>query len=93
MKKGIHPEYKACKIVCVCGNVIETRSTVSPEIRVEICSVCHPSTPESRSSLIRLDASTASTSVTVSRRPRASNPSKGFFLNEGWLPAGLFMAL
>ena len=42
MKKGIHPEYKDCKIVCVCGNVIETRSTVSPEIRVEICSVCHP---------------------------------------------------
>ncbi len=42
MKKGIHPEYKDCKIVCVCGNVIETRSTVSPEIRVEICSKCHP---------------------------------------------------
>jgi large subunit ribosomal protein L31 len=29
------------KVVCVCGNVIETRSTV-PEIRVEICSNCHP---------------------------------------------------
>ncbi len=42
MKDGIHPEYKDCKIVCVCGNVIETRSTVSPEIRVEICSACHP---------------------------------------------------
>ncbi len=42
MKKGIHPEYKDCKIVCVCGNVIQTRSTVFPEIRVEICSACHP---------------------------------------------------
>ena len=41
MKKGIHPKYMKTKIVCVCGNVIETRSTV-PEIRVEICSSCHP---------------------------------------------------
>ena len=41
MKKGIHPKYMRTKIVCVCGNVIETRSTV-PEIRVEICSSCHP---------------------------------------------------
>jgi large subunit ribosomal protein L31 len=41
LKKGIHPKYMRTKIVCVCGNVIETRSTV-PEIRVEICSNCHP---------------------------------------------------
>ena len=41
MKKGIHPKYVRTKVVCVCGNVIETRSTV-PEIRVEICSNCHP---------------------------------------------------
>jgi large subunit ribosomal protein L31 len=41
VKKGIHPKYVKSKIICVCGNVIETRSTV-PEIRVEICSNCHP---------------------------------------------------
>jgi len=41
VKKGIHPRYVRSKIVCVCGNVIETRST-SPEIHVEICSNCHP---------------------------------------------------
>ena len=41
MKKGIHPKYVPSKIICVCGNVVETRST-SPEIRVEICSACHP---------------------------------------------------
>lgn len=41
MKKGIHPEYKMTKITCACGNVIETRSTVS-DIHVEICSACHP---------------------------------------------------
>ena len=41
MKKGIHPDYKLTKITCVCGNVIETRSTVE-NINVEICSACHP---------------------------------------------------
>ena len=41
MKQGIHPNYVDCKITCACGNVIETRST-RPEIRVEVCSKCHP---------------------------------------------------
>ena len=41
MKKGIHPRYVRSRIACVCGNVIETRST-SAEIHVEICSSCHP---------------------------------------------------
>lgn len=41
MKKGIHPEYMVTKVVCACGNVFETRSTV-PEIHVEVCNLCHP---------------------------------------------------
>ena len=41
MKKDIHPKYTAAKITCLCGNVIETRST-SEDIHVEICSNCHP---------------------------------------------------
>jgi len=41
MKKDIHPEYKKTTITCLCGNVIETRST-QDEIHVEICSQCHP---------------------------------------------------
>jgi len=41
LKKGIHPKYMMTKVVCLCGNEFETRSTV-PEIRVEICSNCHP---------------------------------------------------
>jgi len=41
MKSGIHPRYTNAKIVCVCGNIIETRST-QHEIHVEICSNCHP---------------------------------------------------
>ena len=41
MKKGIHPEYKDCTIVCACGNTVHTRST-KENIHVEICSNCHP---------------------------------------------------
>lgn len=41
MKKGIHPEYKTVKVHCACGNEFETGS-VKEEIRVEICSECHP---------------------------------------------------
>ncbi len=41
MKEGIHPKYQPAVIRCACGEVIETRST-KPEIRVEICSKCHP---------------------------------------------------
>ena len=41
MKNGIHPEYKEAKIICACGNVIETRSTKG-DLRVDVCSKCHP---------------------------------------------------
>jgi large subunit ribosomal protein L31 len=41
MKSGIHPEYKDTTVTCACGNAFKTRST-KPEIRVEICSACHP---------------------------------------------------
>ena len=41
MKKDIHPKYVETTVTCACGNVIETRST-SENIRVEICSQCHP---------------------------------------------------
>lgn len=41
MKEGIHPNYEATKIHCICGNIIETSST-KRDISVEICSACHP---------------------------------------------------
>ena len=41
MKKGIHPELHALTIRCACGNAFESRST-TPELRVTICSNCHP---------------------------------------------------
>ena len=41
MKTDIHPAYGLSTVHCGCGNTWETRST-KPELRVEICSVCHP---------------------------------------------------
>jgi large subunit ribosomal protein L31 len=41
MKKDIHPEYTESVVTCACGNTFKTRST-KKEIRVEICSQCHP---------------------------------------------------
>ncbi|TVP46876.1 MAG: 50S ribosomal protein L31 [Gemmatimonadales bacterium] len=41
MKPGIHPEYKLATVICSCGTTFQTRAT-QDEIRVEICSVCHP---------------------------------------------------
>ncbi len=43
MKSGIHPEYHETQVVCGCGNSFTTRSTApSGQIRVEVCSNCHP---------------------------------------------------
>lgn len=41
MKAAIHPEYKEATVVCACGNTFKTGS-VKEELRVEICSECHP---------------------------------------------------
>lgn len=42
MKKGVHPKwYPEAKVSCACGNSFITGSTV-PEIKVDICSACHP---------------------------------------------------
>lgn len=42
MKKNIHPiYYPDSKVICVCGSSFNVGST-KPEIKVEICSNCHP---------------------------------------------------
>ncbi len=42
MKKGIHPQYyEEATVKCACGNEFKVGST-KKEIRVEICSKCHP---------------------------------------------------
>jgi len=42
MKAGIHPSYEDVSIICACGNVVKTKSTNGGEMKVEICSKCHP---------------------------------------------------
>ncbi|MDE2019212.1 MAG: 50S ribosomal protein L31 [Patescibacteria group bacterium] len=42
MKKDIHPAYfPQAKVVCACGNSFTVGAT-KEEIKVEICSNCHP---------------------------------------------------
>ena len=42
MKEGIHPQFfDKVKVTCACGESFETGST-KKEIRVDICSKCHP---------------------------------------------------
>ena len=42
MKTDIHPEYHPeAQVTCSCGNTYTTGST-KQELRVELCSVCHP---------------------------------------------------
>ncbi|PIR40332.1 MAG: 50S ribosomal protein L31 [Candidatus Zambryskibacteria bacterium CG10_big_fil_rev_8_21_14_0_10_34_34] len=42
MKKEIHPEYYIdAKVSCLCGNKFTVGAT-KKEIKVEICSKCHP---------------------------------------------------
>ena len=42
MKKGIHPVYNKCKVICTsCGAEFESGST-KKEIKVDTCSNCHP---------------------------------------------------
>ena len=42
MKTDIHPQYyEEAQVVCSCGHSYTTGST-KPELKVEICSECHP---------------------------------------------------
>ncbi len=41
MKTEIHPQYHQVQVHCACGETWTTGST-KKELRVEICSKCHP---------------------------------------------------
>jgi large subunit ribosomal protein L31 len=41
MREGIHPTYQQVQVTCACGKSWVTGSTAK-EIRLEICSNCHP---------------------------------------------------
>lgn len=41
MKQGIHPKYGEVQVTCGCGNTF-TSGSVKNELRVDVCSKCHP---------------------------------------------------
>lgn len=41
MKENIHPDYEETTVTCACGEKFTTGST-KKNLRVEICSKCHP---------------------------------------------------
>lgn len=41
MKSGIHPQYVEATVTCACGNTFTVGST-QPQMRVDVCSNCHP---------------------------------------------------
>ena len=41
MKAAIHPNYVVATVTCACGHTFESGS-VKQNLRVEICSQCHP---------------------------------------------------
>ncbi len=42
MKDAIHPDYREMNVTCTCGNTFKTRSTLTENLQVEVCSSCHP---------------------------------------------------
>ena len=42
MKDAIHPKYTDITATCSCGNQVKTRSTISKDITIDVCSACHP---------------------------------------------------
>lgn len=42
MKADIHPAYQEIRVTCACGASFSTRSTRKDDLRLEICSACHP---------------------------------------------------
>ena len=41
MKEGLHPKYQETSVRCACGETFTTGST-RKELKVEVCSKCHP---------------------------------------------------
>lgn len=42
MKPEIHPNYTEINVTCSCGSTFKTRSTMSKDLHIEVCSQCHP---------------------------------------------------
>jgi large subunit ribosomal protein L31 len=42
MRADIHPKYTDITVTCGCGNNFKTRSTHTDDLRIDVCSNCHP---------------------------------------------------
>ena len=42
MKPEIHPEYTKITATCSCGNTFQTGSTAGRDLKLDVCSACHP---------------------------------------------------
>jgi large subunit ribosomal protein L31 len=42
MQAEIHPTYDVLTATCSCGNVINTKSTKTGTMHLDVCSQCHP---------------------------------------------------
>lgn len=42
MKANIHPAYQEINVKCSCGNTFKTKSVLAQELRLDVCSECHP---------------------------------------------------
>ncbi len=42
MNREIQPDYAEVTVLCSCGNTFKTGSTAGKDLRVDICSACHP---------------------------------------------------
>jgi large subunit ribosomal protein L31 len=42
MRTGIHPKYQQIKVTCSCGATWTTGSTTTGDLKLDICSNCHP---------------------------------------------------
>ena len=42
MQADIHPNYEQINVACACGSEFVTRSTLGRDLRVDLCSACHP---------------------------------------------------
>ena len=87
MKQGIHPKYYEATVVCGCGNTFKTGST-KPELRVDVCSKCHPSRVVSVT-YRQAAASRSSTSATARNKMQhdeaeQSNLALLYFVSEGF---------
>jgi len=78
MKAKLHPDYQQTTVTCACGNSFTTGSTVK-DLKVDICSKCHPFyTGEQRflDTLGRVDKFLAKRQA-ASAMPRSKKAKKG----------------